>query len=175
MTRKVDYLTSLGERVFLFKPAEKTGESIRRPFHGPYWVVELSTNTACIRRVVRPQEEPFLVALQCLRYYPEEIAEEFWLPDKSRISQSSKSSKSSTRCCAKESVPSEMSTSVQMDTPQKEQVLQTVGYVHGESDKNPELECTEMSKPGDAATQSQTTPTLLDVQKKTGSRSSSPD
>ena len=60
------------------------------------------------------------MAMQCLRHCPEEIAEEFWPPDKSRRSQSSKSS---TRRCAKESVPSEeMSASVQLDTPRGEQV-----------------------------------------------------
>ena len=79
----------VGERVFLFKPAEKTGESrkLARPFHGPYRVIELGTNTARIRRVDKPWEEPMLVALQRLRHCVEEIAEEFWPPDKSRKSQ----------------------------------------------------------------------------------------
>ena len=79
----------VGERVFLFKPAEKTGESrkLARPFHGPYRVIKLGTNTARIHRVDKPWEEPMLVALQRLRHCAEEIAEEFWPPDKSWKSQ----------------------------------------------------------------------------------------
>ena len=132
-------------------------------------MVELSTNTARIRRVDRPQEEPFLVALQRLRHCPVEIAEEFWPPDKSRRSQSSKPS---TRRRAKESVPSEeMSAPDRLDTPRREHVLPTEGDVHIESDKeNPGPECMEMSKPGDAATHLPTTATSLDVQKKTGTK-----
>ena len=51
---------SEGERVFLFKPAEKTGQArkLARPFHGPYQIIELDVNTACIRRVDKPQDGP---------------------------------------------------------------------------------------------------------------------
>ena len=44
------------------KPAEKTGEAqkLARPYHGPFRVVEINTNTAKIRRVDRPQEEPIV-------------------------------------------------------------------------------------------------------------------
>lgn len=40
-----------GEWVFLYKPAEKTGAArkLARPFHGPYRVVEMDTNTAKVR------------------------------------------------------------------------------------------------------------------------------
>ena len=39
---------TVGDRVFLHKPAEKAGEArkLARPFHGPYRVLELDTNTA---------------------------------------------------------------------------------------------------------------------------------
>ena len=55
----------VGERVFLFCPAEKTGEAskLARPYHGPYRIMELSVNTARIRRVDRPQDDTILVAL----------------------------------------------------------------------------------------------------------------
>ena len=74
-----------GERVFLLKPAEKTGETRKfsRPFHGPYRVVEMRPNTATIRRVDRPQEEPILVSLDRLRRCPQEIGEGFWPPNRS--------------------------------------------------------------------------------------------
>ena len=69
-----------GERVFLFKPAEKTGEARKfaRPFHGPYRV---GPNTAKIRRVDRPQEE---LSLDRLRRCPQEIGEGFWPPNRSK-------------------------------------------------------------------------------------------
>ena len=60
-----------GERVFLYKPAEKTGEArkLARPFHGPYRI----TNTATIIRVGQPEEEPLLVILERLRRCPGEL------------------------------------------------------------------------------------------------------
>ena len=36
------------DRVFLFKPAEKTGEALAQAFHGPYRVLEVEVNTAKI-------------------------------------------------------------------------------------------------------------------------------
>ena len=81
---------TIGNWVFLFKPAEKIGENrkLARPYHGPYRIVDMSTNTAYVRRVDKPQEEPILVALDCLRGCPEEVPDEFWPPDKTRKSQS---------------------------------------------------------------------------------------
>ena len=77
---------AMGERVFLLKPAEKTGKArkLARAFHGPYRVTELLPNNAYIRRVDRPQEEPILMSLQRLRRCPEEIGDEFWPPSKPR-------------------------------------------------------------------------------------------
>ena len=74
----------VGDRTFLFKPAEKTGEARKfaRPFHGPFRVVEIDVNTAKVRRLDRPQEEPILVAIDRLRRCPEEIADDYWPPDK---------------------------------------------------------------------------------------------
>ena len=73
-----------GERVFLFKPAEKTGHArkLARPFHGPYRVVEIDNNTAKVCRVDKPSEEPVLVALERLRRCPDEIGDVCWPPAK---------------------------------------------------------------------------------------------
>ena len=73
-----------GERVFLYKPVDKTGEARKfaRPFHGPYRVTELGSNTAKIRRVDKPDEESILVSLDRLRRCPQEIGTEFWTPDR---------------------------------------------------------------------------------------------
>ena len=67
-----------GERVFLFRPAEKSGQARKfaRPFHGPYRVVEVDSNTAKICRVDKPDEEPILVALERFRG----IGDECWPP-----------------------------------------------------------------------------------------------
>ena len=74
---------AVGDRVFLLKPSEKTGEARKfaRPYHGPYRIVELSPSNAYIRRVDRPQDDPIFVALQRLRRCPDEIPDEFWPPD----------------------------------------------------------------------------------------------
>lgn len=70
-----------GERVFLFKPTEKTGEArkLTCPFHGPYRIVELDTNTPTLKRVDRPEED-VRVAIDRLRRCPEEIGSDFWPP-----------------------------------------------------------------------------------------------
>ena len=75
-----------GDRVFLYKPADTTGEGRKfaRPFHGPYRLMELGANTAKIRRVDRPEEEPVLVSIDRLRRCPREVGEGFWPPDRSR-------------------------------------------------------------------------------------------
>lgn len=72
-----------GEGAFLYKPAGKTGEcrKLARPFHGPYWVLEVGTNTASIVHIDWPNDEPILVALDRLRRCPTELGDEFW-PDK---------------------------------------------------------------------------------------------
>lgn len=75
-----------GERAFLYKPAEKTGEfrKLTHPFDGPYRVLEVGTNTASIVRIDRPKDEPILVSLDRLRHCPTELGDEFWPPDKRR-------------------------------------------------------------------------------------------
>ena len=75
-----------GERVFLFKPSEKSGPTRKfaRPFFGPYRIVDLESNTAKIRRIDRPREEPILVALERLRKCPPDLADNYWPPDKRR-------------------------------------------------------------------------------------------
>ena len=77
---------SVGERVFLFKPAEKTGKKRKfaKPFHGPYRIVEIGENTAKVRRVDQPEEEPILVAQERLRWCPVEITDECWPPQKTK-------------------------------------------------------------------------------------------
>ena len=77
---------TVGERVFLFKPAERTGENrkLARAYHGPYRVIKLTPNNAHIRRVDKPEEELLLVAVDRLRRCPQEISDTFWPPDSPR-------------------------------------------------------------------------------------------
>ena len=83
-TKKVPFRT--GERVFLFKPAEQTGtrRKFARPFHGPYRLVEVDTNTAKIRPVDQPESEPLIVSLGRLRRCPGEVEDTFWPPPNGR-------------------------------------------------------------------------------------------
>ena len=71
----------VGERVFLFKPAGKTGQARKftRPFHGPFRVVDLDSNTARIKRTDRPEEEAILVVVDriCHCHCPSEVPESF--------------------------------------------------------------------------------------------------
>lgn len=69
--------------MFLFKPAEKTGD--QESYRAPTMVhTELSsyTHTAHIWRVDHPQNKSILVALDRLRRCPLEIGDEFWPLDK---------------------------------------------------------------------------------------------
>jgi hypothetical protein len=72
-----------GERVFLYKPVEKTGEArkLARPFYGPYRIVDMDSNTATTTRIDRPEEELLLVAIEKLRRRPDEIGPGFWPAD----------------------------------------------------------------------------------------------
>ena len=75
---------TVGERVFLFKPAERTGEKrkLAGAYHGPYWVIKLTSNNAHIRRVDRPEDDLLLVALDRLKRCPDEVCDTFWPPDR---------------------------------------------------------------------------------------------
>ena len=73
------------------EPIQNRGESIpvktsrtdwgqKEPFHGPYRLQEVGTNTDRICPVDIPQSEPILVSLDRLRRCPEEVGDEFWPP-----------------------------------------------------------------------------------------------
>ena len=55
-----------------------------RPFHGPYRIVKVDENTAKVRRVDQPEDEPILVAQKWLRRCLLEISNECWLPLKTK-------------------------------------------------------------------------------------------
>ena len=76
-----------GDRVFLFKPGEKSGAA--RKLSRPFRVVEVSDNNASIRPVDKPQEEPILVALDRLRKCPDELTDKFWPKQQQRRGRTS--------------------------------------------------------------------------------------
>ena len=87
---------TFGDRVFLFKPAEKTGgaRKLLHPYHGPYCVVQLDINTAHIQRVDCPQEDAIQVALDRLQWCLPEVGDENWPPDKKAAKRASNKLKS---------------------------------------------------------------------------------
>ena len=72
-----------GDRVFLYKPAEKSGEGrkLARPYHGPYRIIELNANNAQIRKVNQPDGDLLLVATDGLRRCQDEVEDMSWPPD----------------------------------------------------------------------------------------------
>ena len=54
----------VGDRVFLFQPAEKTGEAkkLARPYHESYRIIKVDTNTAHVRRTVQQEDDTIMVA-----------------------------------------------------------------------------------------------------------------
>ena len=85
----------VGERVFLYKPAAKSGKAYKfaRPYYGPYRIVEITTNDAEICPIDKPNKEPIFVALDRLRHCPEEIEDEFWPTQAKRKAHSPNSKK----------------------------------------------------------------------------------
>ena len=67
----------VGERVFVFMPAEKTGKNRKfaRPYHGPYRVLEVTESNAKVVRVDHPDGTSIYVSPSRLRHCPEELPE----------------------------------------------------------------------------------------------------
>ena len=66
---------SVGDRVFLFKPALKSGKAYKfaKPFQGPYRILKMFENGAEIQLVDKPRAESIRVALNRLRACPTEL------------------------------------------------------------------------------------------------------
>ncbi len=71
----------VGDRVFVYMPSAKKGKAHKfaRPFHGPFRVIELTSNDAKVIPVDKPHDPPIYVALERVRLCPDELPEgEFW-------------------------------------------------------------------------------------------------
>ena len=73
----------LGDRVFVYMPSEKQrkgkAHKFARPFHGPYRVIELTTNDAKVIPVDKPRSPPIFVALDRVRHCPDELPpDQYW-------------------------------------------------------------------------------------------------
>ena len=66
----------VGDRVFLYMPAAKTGQAYKfaRPYHGPYRVLEVVGCDASVVHVDQPQDTPLFVAIDRLRHCPDKIS-----------------------------------------------------------------------------------------------------
>ena len=78
MIRDVDPRILWRGSVFLLKLNKRTSKrsKLTRPFHGPYRIVSMDTNTAQVHRVDKPQEDTILVAVDRLRRFPDELEED---------------------------------------------------------------------------------------------------
>ena len=107
----------VGDRVFLYKPAAKSGKAYKfaRPYYGLYRIVEITSNDAKICPIDSPNEEPIFVTLDRLRC-PGEVGDEFWptrAKKKARSPNSKKaieSEESAVEAPAPEQVPQKDST-----------------------------------------------------------------
>ena len=65
----------VGDRVFVYMPSLKSGPAhkLARPFKGPFRVVALHSNGAEVVPVDKPRASPTRVALNRLRWCPEEL------------------------------------------------------------------------------------------------------
>ena len=71
----------VGDRVFVHMPGDVQGKAWKfaRPFHGPYWILELTPTNASVRLVDKPQDSPIFVSLDRVRQCPKEIPDgETW-------------------------------------------------------------------------------------------------
>ena len=82
MTEKGDHRTFVKETEYSFLNQLTKQGKLACPYHGPFRVIDLDTNTARIRRVDRPEEDAILVAVDRLRRCPSEVPDVFWPPDK---------------------------------------------------------------------------------------------
>jgi hypothetical protein len=135
----------VGDRVFLFKPADKTGPTRKfaRPYHGPFRVVDMDVNTARIRRVDRPNEDTVQVAVDRLRHCPSEVPDTFWPPPRPKRK---KGEGGANLLQTEDKVPNETSTQVQnpgkgtpLDERPESSMQSTQGADSGEPEEEGEL------------------------------------
>ena len=72
----------VGDRVFVFKPAARSGKSYKfaRPYHGPYRIVKLYDGGADVTVVDRPKDPSIRVPFERLRVCPNEVPDVSWPP-----------------------------------------------------------------------------------------------
>ena len=70
----------IGERVFIYMPAAKTGPAYKltQPYHGPYRITATPDTGLEVTPVDRPQDTPIRVAFNRARACPKEIGNDFY-------------------------------------------------------------------------------------------------
>lgn len=62
----------VGDRVFVYVPSAKSGKAYKfaLPYKGPYCVLDISDNVACLQLVDQPKSDTIRVAISRLRHCP---------------------------------------------------------------------------------------------------------
>ena len=62
----------VGDRVFVYVPSAKSGKAYKfaLPYKGPYCVLDISDNVACLQLVDQPKSDTIHVAISLLRHCP---------------------------------------------------------------------------------------------------------
>ena len=84
----------VGDRVMVYMPSELRGEEhkLRRPFHGPYRVLNITETNAEVRLVDSPTDDPIFVNLNRIRLcYPDQ-GESTWTGEKKKRKRKKKKS-----------------------------------------------------------------------------------
>ena len=82
----------VGEQIMVFMPSDCQGKErkLTRPFHGPYHVVAVTSNTAKVRLVDRPNGESICVLLDRVRRCYQEEGNMLWTGPRSSRKKKSK-------------------------------------------------------------------------------------
>jgi len=78
-----------GDRVFVYMPSEKKkkgkAHKFARPFYGPYRVIEVTANDVKVVPVHKPRSTPIFVALDRVRFCPDEVPPDQYWPARHHI------------------------------------------------------------------------------------------
>ena len=71
----------IGDRVMVYMPYEDSGKlrKLALPYHGPYRVLDITTNGVSVRPVDHPDQEPIRVNLDRVTKCPDELPDISWL------------------------------------------------------------------------------------------------
>ena len=83
----------IGDRVMVYMPYEDSGKlrKLALPYHGPYRVLDVTTNGVSVRPVDHPDQEPIRVNLDRVTKCPDELPDISWLGNTRKRSKKNRS------------------------------------------------------------------------------------